>query len=128
MMSIPEILSSIESSFGELGTVRRQAPAHHRSVRAAVEWSHQLLDPTEQEAFRRLSVFVGGFDAEAARAVAPGLSLEVLARLVDKTLVQAEEGPAGSARIRMLDTLRQYGQEKLTERGEADATVARHAA
>ncbi|MDQ3980658.1 MAG: adenylate/guanylate cyclase domain-containing protein [Actinomycetota bacterium] len=126
MMSVPEILSSIESSFGELGAVRRQGPAHHRSVRAAVEWSYQLLDPTEQEAFRHLAVFVGGFDAEAAKAVAPGLSLGVLARLVDKSVVAVVAGSRGRTRYRMLETVREYAHELLVAAGELDAARQRH--
>ena len=57
---------------GALGGGGRLSPPHHRTVRTAVEWSHQMLDPTEQRAFRSLAVFVGGFDAGAATAVAPG--------------------------------------------------------
>jgi non-specific serine/threonine protein kinase len=71
MMSPNEIVASLDAQLGELGRPRRPAPAHHRSVRAAVEWSYTLLDPVEQAAFRSLAVFVGGFDANAARAVAP---------------------------------------------------------
>jgi non-specific serine/threonine protein kinase len=125
-MSPEEILAGLEARLGELGAVRRQAPAHHRSVRAAVEWSHQLLDPTEQEAFRHLAVFVGGFDAEAAKAVAPGLSVEVLARLVDKSVVTVVAGTGGRTRYRMLETVREYASELLVGAGEADATRQRH--
>jgi predicted ATPase len=70
-MSPREIVTSLDAYLGELGRPRRPAPAHHRSVRAAVEWSYTLLDPVEQAAFRSLAVFVGEFDADAARAVAP---------------------------------------------------------
>ena len=85
--------ASLDAHLGELGRPRQPTPAHHRSVRAAVEWSYTLLDPVEQAAFRSLAVFVGGFDADAARAVAPGMSLDVLARLVDKSLITVV--PAG---------------------------------
>jgi hypothetical protein len=66
------------------------------SVRAAVEWSYTLLDPVEQAAFRSRAMFVGGFDAEAACAVVPGISLAVLARLVDKSLVAVVPAAAGT--------------------------------
>jgi predicted ATPase len=79
IMSPAEIVVSLQGHLGELARPRRRTPAHHRSVRAAVEWSYTLLDPVEQAAFRSLAVFVGGFDADAACAVAPGMSLEVLA-------------------------------------------------
>ena len=72
IMSPNEIVTSLDAHWGDLGRPRRPTPAHHRSVRAAVEWSYTLLDPVEQAAFRSLAVFVGGFDADAARAVAPG--------------------------------------------------------
>ena len=125
-MSPREILAGLEARLDELGAVRRQAPAHHRSVRAAVEWSHQLLDPTEQEAFRHLAVFVGGFDAEAAKAVAPGLSLGMLARLVDKSVVTVVAGSRGRTRYRMLETVREYAHELLVAAGELDAARQRH--
>ena len=125
-LSPREILTGVEEHLDELGTVRRQSPAHHRSVRAAVEWSHQLLDPTEQEAFRHLAVFVGGFDAAAAKAVAPGLSLGVLARLVDKSVVTAVPGADGRTRYRMLETVREHAHELLVAAGELDSVRERH--
>ncbi|MDQ3979288.1 MAG: LuxR C-terminal-related transcriptional regulator [Actinomycetota bacterium] len=125
-LSPREILRGVEEHLDELGTVRRQSPAHHRSVRAAVEWSHQLLDASEQEAFRHLAVFVGGFDAEAAKAVAPGLSLEVLARLVDKSVVTAVPRAGGRTRYRMLETVREHAHELLVAAGELDSARERH--
>ena len=125
-ISPSEILAGLEAHLDELGAVRRQSPGHHRSVRAAVEWSHQLLDATEQEAFRHLAVFVGGFDAEAAKAVAPGLSLEVLARLVDKSVVSVMPGSRGRTRYRMLETVREYAHELLVAAGELDVARQRH--
>jgi predicted ATPase len=80
LMSPAEILSDLEARLGALGGGSRLAPARHKTVRATVEWSYELLDPTEQEQFRNLAVFVGGFDADAAMAVAPGCTLDVFAR------------------------------------------------
>ena len=125
-MSPREILDGVAAHLDELSAVRRQSPAHHRSVRAAVEWSHQLLDYAEQEAFRHLAVFVGGFDAEAARAVAPGLSLGVLARLVDKSVVTVVAGSRGRTRYRMLETVREFAHELLVATGELDVARQRH--
>jgi DNA-binding CsgD family transcriptional regulator len=71
-------------------------------------------------------VFVGGFDAEAATSVAPGLSLDVLARLVDKSLVTVMESPRGRTRYRLLETVRAYAFELLVEAGEVDAARDRH--
>jgi predicted ATPase/DNA-binding NarL/FixJ family response regulator len=126
VMSVTEILAGIESQLDDLGGAGRVGPPHHRTVRAAVEWSHRLLDSAEQAAFRSLAVFVGGFDAEAARAVAPGLSLDLLARLVDKSLVAVAESLQGRTRYRLLETVREYASELLAEADELDCARDRH--
>ena len=126
VMSPADVLSGLEARLDVLGGGGRLSPPHHRTVRAAVEWSHQLLDPAEQEAFRSLAVFVGGFDADAATSVVPGLSLDVHARLVDKSLVAVIETPRGQTRYRLLETVREYASELLAEAGELDAARARH--
>ena len=126
IMSPDEIITSLDAHLGELGWARRPTPAHHRSVRAAVEWSYTLLDPVEQAAFRSLAVFVGGFDADAACAVAPGMSLEVLARLVDKSLVAVVPARHHRTRYRLLDTMRAYAVEQLASANEMAAAQARH--
>lgn len=126
VMSPAEILSALQARLIELGADRRFTPPHHGTVRATVEWSHQLLSPAEQEAFRSLAVFVGGFDANAARSVAPGLSLDVLARLVDKSLVAVIQGSRERTRYRLLETVRDYAYERLVEAGELDSARARH--
>jgi DNA-binding CsgD family transcriptional regulator len=125
-MSPVEILAALEARLVELGADSRFAPLHHRTVRATVEWSHQLLSSEEQEAFRGLAVFVHGFDANAARSVAPGLSLDVLARLVDKSLVTVIQSPGGRTRYRLLETVREYAHEMLVEADELDRTRERH--
>src|SRR3954451_3023808 len=81
--SLSEILADLEARLGALGGGSRLSPARHKTVRAAVEWSYELLDATEQRAFRNLAVFVGGFDSGAAMAVVPGLTVDAVARLVD---------------------------------------------
>jgi predicted ATPase/DNA-binding CsgD family transcriptional regulator len=125
-MSPAEILAGLEAYLGELGAVRRESPPRHRSVHAAVEWSHQLLDPTEQVALRHLAVFVGGFHAEAAAAAVPGLSLDVLVRLVDKSVVSVVAGSPGRTRYRLLETVREYAHGLLVAAGELDAVRERH--
>jgi predicted ATPase/DNA-binding NarL/FixJ family response regulator len=125
-MSPAEILSSLESRLDALGAGGRDAPPHHRTVRAAVEWSHQLLDAEERRALRNLSVFVGGFDAAAAASVAPALSLEMLTRLVDKSLVTVVESARGRTRYRLLETVREYAHELLADAGDAAAARGRH--
>jgi predicted ATPase/DNA-binding CsgD family transcriptional regulator len=126
IMSPNEIVASLDTHLGELGRPRRPTPAHHRSVRAAVEWSYALLDPVEQAAFRSLAVFVGGFDADAARAVAPGMSLDVLARLVDKSLITVVPAAQHRTRYRLLDTMQAYAAEQLASANEVAAARARH--
>jgi len=126
VMSLAEILSGLEARLGTLGEAGRFAPPHHRTLRAAVEWSHQLLDAGERRAFRSLAVFAGGFAADAATAVAPGLSFDGLARLVDKSLVAVIESPRGRTRYRLLETVREYAHELLVEAAELDAARERH--
>lgn len=125
-MSPTEILSSLESELGELGAARPTAPPRHRKVRATVEWSYRLLDPIEQEALRSLAVFAGGFDSGAAREVAPGLSPELLTRLVDKSLVAVSQSSGGATRYRLLETVREYALGLLAEAGELETARERH--
>jgi len=126
VISPAEILSDLEPRLGALGGGRRLSPARHRTVRATVEWSYELLEPAEQVAFRSLAVFVGGFDAEAARAVAPGVTVDVFARLVDKSVVATGETSRGRTRYRLLETVREYAHELLVTSGELEPARERH--
>jgi non-specific serine/threonine protein kinase len=126
MMSPAEILASLDAQAGELGGAVRRSTPRHRTVRAAVEWSYRLLEMDEQKAFRRLAVFVGGFDAGAATAVVPKLSVDLLARLVDKSLIAVVESPHGRTRYRLLEVMREYGYELLVASGELDASREQH--
>jgi predicted ATPase len=125
-MSPAEILSDLEARLATLGGGPRLAPARHRTVRATVEWSYELLDGSEPQALRSLAVFVAGFDAEAAIAVAPGLTPDLLARLVDKSVVAAGQSPRGRTRYRLLETVREYARERLVAAGEVEAAGERH--
>jgi predicted ATPase/DNA-binding CsgD family transcriptional regulator len=126
VMSPNEILAGLGARLGVLGGGSRLSPPRHRTVRATVEWSYELLDREQRDAFRNLAVFVGGFDADAALAVAPGLTLDVFARLVDKSVVTANESPRGRTRYRLLETVREYAHELLVAAGELDAARGRH--
>jgi non-specific serine/threonine protein kinase len=126
IMSPRELLAALEQRLATLGGGGRLAPPHHRTMRAAVEWSYDLLDPVEQPAFRGVAVFAGGFDAAAAAAVAPSLSLDVLARLVEKSLVAVVATPHGRTRYRLLETVREYAADLLAEAGELDGARQRH--
>ena len=130
-LSLAEILDGLHDRFRLLTGGSRTAVRRQQTLRASVDWSHALLTDSERVLFRRLAVFVGGFDLDAARAVAAGGDIEhfqvldQLGLLVDKSLVVADS-TGGASRYRLLDTVRQYGAEKLEEAGEADAVRARH--
>ena len=103
----------------------------HRSARAALDWSFGLLDETDKVVLRRASVFAAPFTSGAAATVAgtaplmPGQVASSLARLSDHNLLVATAGPGGT-RYRMLETIRQYGAERLDEVGELGAVLGRH--
>jgi predicted ATPase len=124
-MSPTEISASLDRRRLELGGGRRPAPARHRTVRATVEWSYRLLDSDEQRGFRGLGALVGSFDAAAAEAVAE-ISPDVLARLVDKSLVTVVETRARGTRYRLLETVREFADRLLVEAGDAGDARARH--
>jgi DNA-binding CsgD family transcriptional regulator/tetratricopeptide (TPR) repeat protein len=98
-------------------------------MRDAIAWSHDLLASEEQVLFRRLAVFVGGFTLEGAQAVGGVPSvLDLVASLVDKSLLWAEAGPDGEPRFMMLETIREFGLERLAASGEEPAIVDAHLA
>jgi predicted ATPase/class 3 adenylate cyclase len=122
-----EIASRLGERFRLLAGGSRRAQQRHRTLLATVAWSHDLLGDEERSVFRRLAVFPSSFDLVAAEAVAGGGGLDVMGsvvRLVDRSLVQyeAEEG-----RYRLLETLREYGADRLIEAAEVDSTRDRHA-
>ena len=112
----------------------RDLPARQQTLRGAIDLSYDLLNPAEQTLFRRLSVFVSGCTLEAVEAVCNtkrDLELEVLegmASLVDKSLLQQVEGSDGESRFLMLETIREYGLEKLAASGDESPTKRAHAA
>jgi predicted ATPase/class 3 adenylate cyclase len=130
-LSVAEILDGLHDRFRLLTGGARTAVRRQQTLRASVDWSHALLTEPEGVLFRRLAVFLGGFDLDAARAVTGGGDVEpyqvldLLTLLVDKSLVVAEN-TGGRTRYRLLETVRQYAQEKLGESGEADAVRSRH--
>ena len=105
-------------------------PERHRTLRAAVEWSYDLLGAEEQALFTSLGVFVGGFTLEGAEAVAGDLALDVVAgveSLLNDSLLRTEPMAAGEPRFGMLETIREYALERLEERGDGHAVRRRHA-
>ena len=110
----------------------RDRPDRHQTLRATIQWSHDLLSPQQQAFFRRLAVFSGGFSLDAAEAVIGELgepSLETLdgvEDLLNESLVRAEETADGDLRYRMLETIRAYAIERLETSGEEPAARAAH--
>lgn len=127
VLTIAQMLERLDERLDGLATRRADAPARHRTLRAAVEWSDRLLAPEPRRLFVMLSVFRGGWSLESAEAVS-GLSsaLELLSELRESSLVVSEER-GGEMRFRMLETLREYAEEQLDER-DAGELRDRHAA
>jgi predicted ATPase/DNA-binding SARP family transcriptional activator len=132
VLSPEQIARRLDDAFRLLTTGSRTALARHRTLRATMEWSFALLAAREQTLFRRLAVFAGSFTLDAAEAVCAGAPLETedildgVSALVDKSLVTMEPGD-GMARYRLLETVRQYGIERLVETGELAAMERRFA-
>ena len=130
-LSLAQILESLHNRFRLLTGGARTAVRRQQTLRASVDWSHALLTEPERVLFRRVAVFMGGFDLDAAQAVCGDSdveryqTLDQLTLLIEKSLVVAEDGDLGT-RYRMLETVRQYALEKLGESGEADPVRARH--
>ena len=151
VLSPAQIASRLDDALRLLAGGSRTALPHHRTLRATLDWSFALLRPSEQALLRRLSVFAGGFTLEAAEAVcgrlpsqlgerdedagnvsrAPGTDvdddvLDGISALVDKSLIAAEVD-GDTVRYRLLETVRQYGLERLADAGETNAARASHA-
>lgn len=131
VLSVEQIAKRLDDRFRLLTGGSRTALERHQTLRAAIDWSYNLLPPNEQVLFRRLSVFIGGWTLEAAESVCSDTSaksenvLELLEHLINKSIVIAEE-TQHETRYRMLETMRQYANEKLVESGESDILRDRH--
>ncbi len=129
-LSPRQMLALLTDRFSLLTGASRTALPRHRTLRAAIGWSHDLCEPGERLLWARLSLFAGDFDLDAVRNVCAGEGLpeeqvmELVAGLVEKSILLGVTDTAG-VRYRLIDTLREYGLEWLTELGEADATRAR---
>ena len=121
-----KLLKRLDQRLPVLTGGARDAPARHRTLRAAIDWSFGLLDPDEQSLFARLSVFAGGFTLEAAEAVCDA-TLDGLASLVEKSLLTQRDAAGGEPRFTLLETVREYAREELQHRGGADTIAGRHA-
>jgi predicted ATPase len=117
-----ELLGRLEQRLPLLTGGRRDLPERQQTLRAAIEWSHELLEPEEQRLFARLGVFSGGWVLEAAEQVCEA-DLDTLGSLLDKNLVRRDE-----ERFTMLETIRELAVERLEASAEADELRRRHAA
>ena len=133
VMSLEDLASRLEDRFHALRGGSRTAAPRQQTLRATIDWSHELLTDVERALFRRLSVFAGGFGLEAAEAVCASADLDkddivdVLARLVDKSLVNSGDRSGGRTRYRILETIREYATERLSQAGESSGIRRRHA-
>jgi non-specific serine/threonine protein kinase len=130
-LPVEKLNQRLDDMFRLLTAGSRTAPPRHQTLRALIDWSHNLLSEPERALLRRLSVFAGGWTLEAAEAVCAGQETEerqvlnLLTRLVETSLVLYEEREDGG-RYRLLETVRQYGREHLEEAAEAVAVRGRH--
>ncbi len=126
-LSLANLNDRLDQRFRLLTGGSRSAMPRQQTLRATVEWSYSLLNEPEQSVLRRLSVFVEGFDLDAAEAVCSLGDIDefevtdLLGSLVDKSLVVAEPGGSGTVRYRLLETIRQFSAERLVERDEREA-------
>jgi len=135
VLGVEQIAKRLDDRFKLLTGGRRTAMERHQTLRAAVDWSYNLLPLEEQILFRRLSVFRGGWNLEAAesiceaqadsRAISSDEILDLLEGLINKSMVITDD-EGGTSRYRMLETIRQYANEKLVDSGESEALRERH--
>ena len=129
------LLPRLDDSLTSLGSRARDVHPRLRTMRDAIDWSYHLLEQPEQRLFTRLSVFVGGFSIDAARAVGfdrhdadDWEAINRISSLMDQSLIGQQEGPGGEPRFTMLETIREYGLRHLAERGELDDVRDQHSA
>jgi non-specific serine/threonine protein kinase len=132
-ISVEHLAGRLDQRFRLLTGGSRAALPRQQTLRATIDWSYALLSEAEKTLFARLSVFAGSWTLEAAETVCAGDGIErdavveLLLRLVAKSLVVAEEDVESSGRYRLLDTLRQYGRERSLDAGHSDVLHEQHA-
>ena len=131
-LSVEQIAQRLDDALGLLSSGSRTASPRQRTLRGTLDWSYALLSEPERRLFGRLSVFAGGWTLAAAEAVGAegqteqGEVLDLLSRLVEKSLVVGEATGGGGVHYRMLEPVRQYAREKLQEGGEFEEVQNRH--
>jgi predicted ATPase/DNA-binding CsgD family transcriptional regulator len=121
------IAAGLRDRFAVLPSGPRTAPRRQATLAASFDWSYELLSDPERALLRQLSVFAGGFDVEAALAVCPAASLELLAAVTDRSLIIVDgRGSRPESRYKMLETVRQFAAEHLDEAEEVELMRTRH--
>jgi predicted ATPase len=123
-MSVAEIARRLDDIFAVLRGSARDAPQRHRTLHAVIDWSWNLLDPAGQAAMRALSVFPGGFTADAARHLLGADALPVVEQLADQSLLKVIDTTSGT-RYRMLETVRDFAAARREDAGEAERVTGR---
>jgi predicted ATPase/DNA-binding SARP family transcriptional activator len=132
-LSTSQLVERIDDRFQLLTSGSRTALPRHQTLRSTIDWSYKLLSPSEQHLLNRLSVFVGGFELAAAEGVCadendrPNDIFDLLTQLVGKSLVAIDRTRGSGARFGLLETIRQYGGEKLEAAGKTSESKRRHA-
>jgi predicted ATPase/DNA-binding CsgD family transcriptional regulator len=131
-LRVEQIASRLEDRFELLTTGSRTAVPRHQTLQALIDWSHELLSEPERVLLRRLAVFAGGWTLEAAEAVCVGEGVEadavldLMTQLVNKSLILAEREQGQEARYRILETIREYANERLLEADEGEQLRNQH--
>ena len=127
-MSVDQIASLLDDRFNLLTTGSRFTLPRQQTLRAAIDWSYDLLSDEDKKIFRGLSVFAGGFDLDASSSVIADSAsvLDAITRFVDKSLVVVDLLPNGETRYRLLETVREYCRKKLHEAGEESTIREKH--
>jgi non-specific serine/threonine protein kinase len=133
LLTVQQIAARLDDRFKLLTASSRASIPRHQTLRAAIDWSYDLLSEQERVLFRRLAVFEGGFTLEATEVVCTGRGIEVgeildlLSHLVDKSLIVVMQQQDREARYRLLETIRQYGRDKWLGTGETEIVRQQHA-
>jgi predicted ATPase/DNA-binding CsgD family transcriptional regulator/transcriptional regulator with XRE-family HTH domain len=133
LLSPQALLGRLNHRLAVLTGARQDAPTRQQTLRATISWSYDLLNAEEQRCFRRLAIFVGGCTLEAAEAICSGVgdsslpAIDLVASLLDKSLLQQSDRDGDEPRLLMLETIREYALETLANSGELEATEEVHA-
>ncbi len=130
ILSPKDLLARLDNQLKFLTGGAKDLPVRQQTMRNTISWSYELLDASEQKLFRRISVFVGGCTLEAVETVCECDDLDILEgvlSLTDKSLLRRKEQTDGSMRFQMLEVVREFSAEKLSESGTLDPVLQKHA-